>query len=164
MADVPQITDQVSAELEKAKLRAKQERHATIGNLLDQATEVLSDILDSTDGSLTNQRMRAAEIAVNLYIQQENGDRQDRTLDLQQKRLDVEIAKLSQPGQPLFQQNNVYVQGGEASVNPVASTQEQQDQLYARKKAQDALLATYLPKKEPSEAVLLPEDTTGEDT
>ena len=145
---VPQITDEVSAEIEKAKLAAKQQRQQAISGLLDQATGVLSEMLDKTDRDHESMRMRAAELAINLYVQQESGERQDRSLDLQQKRLDVEVAKLSRPGQPLFQQNNLYLDGSvDATQQPMTPQQREEDEArrLARKRAQNALLATYLP-------------------
>lgn len=145
----PQIVDEVSAEIEKAKLAAKQQRQQAISSLLDQATDVLSEMLSTTDRDHESARMRAAELAINLYVQQESGERQDRSLDLQQKRLDVEVAKLSRPGQPLFQQNNLYLDNNGVPSPNVPKTPEEkqrdQDLLLARKRAQNALLATYLP-------------------
>ena len=41
---VPVVVDEIDAELQKAKLKAKRERQASIGRLLDQATEVLGGI------------------------------------------------------------------------------------------------------------------------
>lgn len=171
--DTPRIEDPIQAELEKAKLRAKQERRNSIGNLLDKATGVLSDILDSTEPKSANQRLRAAEVAVNLYIQQESGERQDRTLELQERRLDIETAKLSLPGQPLFQQNNLIVNGQQSAGQQAPEDAERaRAELYARKKAQAALLETFLPpdiKKENQQiidvdAVQISEETNSETT
>lgn len=136
---------QVELELEKAKIEAKRQRETTIGSLLDKAADVLSGVLDSTDAAMAGQRLRAAEVAINLYIQQDNGARQDRALELQQKRLKLEEEKLRQPGGPLFQQNNLYVQGG-ASQQAVPASTTEQEMLLARKQAQDAVLAQFLPQ------------------
>lgn len=164
---LPQVTDEVSAEIEKAKLAAKQQRQQAISGLLDQATDVLSEMLNKTDRDHESMRMRAAELAINLYVQQESGERQDRSLDLQQKRLDVEVAKLSKPGQPLFQQNNLYLEGtADGSQQPMASANSAEDEAkrIARKKAQNALLATYLPPQIDPEKLQLIDADEGSDS
>lgn len=134
--------DEIEIELEKARLAAKRERQIAIGSLLDKATGVLSDVLDNTDPANAIARLRAAEVAVNLYVQQDNGERQDRALLLQQRRLDMEERKLALPGGPLFQQNIVHIGEGQKSQEQI-DTEKQM--LLARKQAQDAILASYLP-------------------
>ncbi len=159
MADDLVPKDQIQIELERARLKAKEQRAVTIGSLLDKAAEVLSGVLDSTDPNMANQRMRAAEVSINLYIQQDNGERQERALQLQEHRLQLEEEKLRQPGGPLFQQNNVYVQGGQAPQQ-IESSEEAQQRLLARKRAQDELLASYLPQKpKPAEIPETTQDT-----
>ena len=144
---VPVVLDDVDAALQKAKLEAKRERQASIGRLLDQATEVLGGILETTDEAHQGARMRAAEVAVNLYVQSENGDRQDRMLEIQERRLAIEEAKLSQPGGPMFnQQNNFYLgnqkqQGEEVKEE---TPEEKAQALLARKKMQEMLLSSFL--------------------
>ncbi|MCM1322998.1 MAG: hypothetical protein NC218_02330 [Acetobacter sp.] len=172
--------DQVEVELEKAKLLAKKQRAVTIGSLLDKSAEVLEECLDDDTPANAGRRMRAAEVAINLYIQQESMERQDRALDIQAKRLELEEAKLALPGGPLFTQNNVYLQGGAPpQQGEQLSDEEKQAQLLARKQAQDALLKQYLPPQVqdtqatkdtqatvvdiPQEDVHLSEDTTGDD-
>lgn len=143
MADptLPTNPNQIDIELAKAKTEVKQKRVQAIGDLLDKATDVLYDVLDSPT---TNQRAKieAASLAVNLYIQQENADRQDKALDIQQKRLELEEKKLVLPGGPLFQQNNLYV-ANQQPTDPQLLEIERQA-LLDRKKAQDALLGSYL--------------------
>lgn len=149
---VPTVVDQIDAEIQKAKLKAKQERQASIGRLLDQATDVLGGILETTDEEHQGARMRAAEVAVNLYVQSENGERQDRMLDIQERRLVIEEAKLSKPGGPMFnQQNNFYLgkQQQEGEEVKEETPEEKAAALLARKKMQDMLLSSYLePQKQ----------------
>lgn len=158
----PDVQDQVDVALQKAKLQAKRERQASIGRLLDQATEVLGGILETTDEAHQGARMRAAEVAVNLYVQSENGDRQDRMLDIQERRLVIEEAKLSQPGGAMFnQQNNFYLgnqrqQGEEIKEE---TPEEKAKALLARKKMQDMLLSSYLPPKQQEQVEEKSEDT-----
>ena len=98
------------------------------------------------------QRYRAAEVAVNLYVQSENGERQDRMLDIQERRLVIEEAKLSKPGGPMFnQQNNFYLgkQQQEGEEVKEETPEEKAAALLARKKMQDMLLSSYLePQKQ----------------
>lgn len=128
--------DQVELQLKKAQLEAKRERRVAIGSLLDKATDVLSDVLDTTDQAHENMRLRAAEVAINLYVQQDNSDRQDRALDLQEKRLDIEEKKL---GVGVFnQQNNIFLPG-----SPEEKEQKARE-LLERKKVTDKLLESFL--------------------
>lgn len=137
--------DQVDIELQKARLKAKQQRRDAIGQLLDQATDVLSDVLNDSNSS-KREKIEAASLAVNLYVQQENGERQDAALEIQKKRLELEEKKLSMPGGPLFNQTNVYLPGQQPTTDPQLLEIERQA-LLARKQAQDALLSSYLPPK-----------------
>ena len=165
---VPVVVDEIDAELQKAKLKAKRERQASIGRLLDQATEVLGGILETTDEAHQGARMRAAEVAVNLYVQSENGDRQDRMLDTQERRLVIEEAKLSKPGGPMFnQQNNVYINGATAPQQGQEIHEETPEEkaaaLLARKKMQDMLLSSYLEpqKQQPQDEPVAQENSPG---
>lgn len=138
---LPSNPGQIDIELAKAKAEVKQKRVQAIGELLDKATDVLYDVLDNPT---TNPRakLEAASLAVNLYVQQENADRQDKALDIQQKRLELEEKKLALPGGALFQQNNLYV-GDRQPTDPQLLEIERQA-LLDRKRAQDALLGSYL--------------------
>ena len=111
---LPSNPGQLDIELAKAKAEVKQKRVQAIGELLDKATDVLYDVLDNPT---TNPRakLEAASLAVNLYIQQENADRQDK---------------------------NLYV-GDRQPTDPQLLEIERQA-LLDRKRAQDALLGSYL--------------------
>ena len=148
-----EIKDSVDAKLETAKLEARRQRVSRIGNLLDQAAGVLEDMMQAENPMV---RMRAAETAVNLYIQQENGERQDKMLEVQQRRLALEEAKLQLPGAQ-FNQTNVYLNGPQTPEEKEKAEAE----LLARKQAQDKLLASYLPKP-PQSAEEVEETTTVE--
>lgn len=134
--------DSVQIELEKARNEAKQQRRDAIGDLLDKATDVLSDVLDDPNSS-KREKIEAASLAVNLYVQQENGERQDTALEIQKKRLELEEKKLSIPGGPLFQQNNVYLPGQQPTDPQLLAIER--DALLKRKQTQDAILSSYLP-------------------
>lgn len=137
--------DEVQKALEEAQIKAKQERRVAIGSLLDKATEVLSSVLETTDASMANARMRAAEVAINLYVQQDNGERQDKALELQQRRLELEEEKLRKPGGILFNQNNLYLQGNVSQQEN--DTEKRAQELLERKQYTDQLLQSYLPSK-----------------
>lgn len=141
---VPKVQDDVDVALEAAKLQAKEERRIAIGTLLDRATEVLGDVLDTTDAAHEGARMRAAEVAVNLYLQSENSERQDKLLDMQDRRLRIEEAKLRLPGGALYQQNNVQNNTVYVNMTP-EQRQVEADMLLQRKQAQSAILSEYLP-------------------
>ena len=152
--------DEIELALQKAELKAQRERNTKIGTLLDKATDVLSSVLDSDDPNMANARMRAAEVAINLYVQQDNGQRQERALRLQQRRLDLEEEKMRQPGGALYQQNNVYING--QPQGQVGTSEEEQARLLARKRAADDLLATYLPPKKEDKVIEVVEETPAE--
>ena len=147
--NLPATQDDVQLELAKAKLEVKQQRATAIGNLLDKATAVLSDVLDNPN-TPSRTKLDAAGLAVNLYIQQENAERQDKSLELQQKRLEIEEQKLRLPGGSLFQQNNVYLNGSAPSSVPVDPqlAEIERQALLERKRTQDAILKSYIPKRD----------------
>ena len=163
MADNSAIvpTDSVDAALQKAKLEAKRQRIDKIGGLIDKAVDVLNEVLDDSSVGNTRYRMEAASLAVTLYTQQDNGERQDKALELQERRLDLEEAKLKMPGGPLFQQTNVYLDP-QVPRDPQLLEIEK-EALLKRKQAQAAILNSYL-SPVPTEAVQLNDTDTGDNT
>lgn len=143
---LPAVTqDPVIAAIERERLIAKRQRQSSVGALLDKAAQVLTDVLDTTDAANAEMRMRAAETAVKLYTEQGKLDVADETLRLKEQQLELERQKLSAPGGPLFQQNNLYI-GGQPAPAAVGTTDDEQAALLLRKKAQDAVLQSFLPQ------------------
>ena len=134
---------EIDIALAKAKKEVKRHRTEKIGALLDKATDVLSDILDSTDEDHERMRMQAAELTIGLYTAQETAERADRQLEIQAKRLEVEEKKVG-VNTLLLQQNNIY--GDQRTEPPQKTLVKQEDgsiidvDLLARKKAQQMLL------------------------
>lgn len=135
--------DPIEKAIIESKKKIKAEREAAIASLLDKATGVLSEVLDSDDPDLMPRRFRAAELAIALYSSNESSIRADKQLELQTKRLEIEQAKMGM-NTLLLQQNNYYpspqseppsktlVQNSDGSIVDV--------DLLARKKAQQMLL------------------------
>lgn len=137
----PTSTDEVDLALRQAQVQAQRDRLRSIDNLLDTAIEIL-DATMTEDSSSPLARLNAAQTAVNLYLQKENGARQDKALELQERRLAMEEAKLRLPTAQL-NQTNIYL-----SHSPDDKAKAEAE-LLARKQAQNQILGSYLgPQKE----------------
>lgn len=139
--------DQIELALLEADRKIKKERTRKIGALLDKATDVLSDVLDTDDRDHERMRMQAAELTIGLYTSQETAERADRQLDLQAKRLEVEAKKVG-INTLLLQQNNF--NAIQPPNQPPRNLVTQSDgsvvdvDLLARKKAQQMILDAQL--------------------
>ncbi len=134
--------DAVEAALVKAQKKIREERTSRIGDLLDTASGVLMEHLESD--KRPEDKLYAVQIAIGLYTTQEDNNRQDRRLALQEQQLLLERAKLSQPGGPLYQSNTMI-------INEAPQTEEEKkikaEMLLQRKQAQDNLLSSFLPAR-----------------
>lgn len=141
--DTTQGKDLIERAIDSAALEIKHNRSNRIGALLDKATNVLSDVLDTVDPSHERMRMQAAELTISLYTANETAQRADRQLDIQAKRLQVEAKKVG-VNTLLLQQNNVY--SSSQAPAPQKTLVKTEDgsivdvDLLARKKAQQMLL------------------------
>lgn len=139
--------DQIELALLEADRKIKKERTRKIGALLDKATDVLSEVLDTDDRDHERMRMQAAELTIGLYTSQETAERADRQLDLQAKRLEVEAKKVG-INTLLLQQNNF--NAIQPPNQPPRNLVTQSDgsvvdvDLLARKKAQQMILDAQL--------------------
>ena len=145
--------------LSDAKKAVKQARAEKIGTLLDQASDVLSAVLSTKEESKESARMRAAELAINLYTSQESAERADRQLEVQAKRLEIEEKKIGM-NTLLLQQNNIYQQTTEAPKDLVRTEEGSivDIELLARKKAMQMLLDSQLSGDKISELEEEPEE------
>lgn len=134
------LVDESTIELfEEAKQKASVSRHEAINNALDSAMHVVQEVLDDSDISAVG-KMFAAKMALDAYGMQEKFKREDEKLRLDLERLQVEKAKLSVPGGPMYifnQQNNINQQKDEKSK---LSGKEAKKALQSRKDAQAAIL------------------------
>lgn len=151
--NVPDVVQQV---LEDALIEVKRQRTGKIGALLDKAADVLDKALE--DNREPAAKMRTIETAIALYNSQEEHVRQDKKLELQKQQLELERQKLLAPGGPLFQQNNLYVNARQPQGYRGESSEEEKEMLLQRKRAQDAILRSYLKPEKGTADVEVPNE------
>ena len=146
----------VELALLEADKKLKKDRSKRIGELLDKAVAVVSNVLDTDNVEGESMRMRAAELTIGLYTAEQTAERADRQLDIQAKRLEIEEKKVGI--NTLLLQQNIY--NGDTGREVEKSLVQQEDgsvvdiNLLARKKAQQMILDAQLE--------IAREDTTGE--
>jgi len=139
--------DSIEAALAEADIAIKRERTQRIGKLLDKAAGVLLDIMDTDDEENAHYRIRAAEMAINLYTVDQENIRADKQLELQEKKLAIEAKKVGI--NTLFLQQNNYGELPQTKETPKTLVRQEDGSivdvdLLARKKAQQMLLDAQL--------------------
>lgn len=136
----------VELALLEADKKLKKDRSKRIGELLDKAVAVVSNVLDTDNVEGESMRMRAAELTIGLYTAEQTAERADRQLDIQAKRLEIEERKVGI--NTLLLQQNIY--NGDTGREVEKNLVQQDDgsvvdvNLLARKKAQQMILDAQL--------------------
>lgn len=122
----------------EAKINAQKQRHECIDAAFSSALNVLDDILSDTTKTPT-EKLLPAKLAIDTYMMKEKLIREDARYDLEKEKINIERAKLSVPGGPLYiiQQNIENQQNNSATVVQASTAKKE---LTERKKLQAALL------------------------
>lgn len=96
----------------EATIQAQKQRHTALNNAFDKALKIVDNILDDPTQS-DSVKLFPAKLAIETYLAKEKLLREDAKYDLDRERIEIERAKLSVPGGPLYiiqqvenQQNN----------------------------------------------------------
>lgn len=96
----------------EATIRAQQQRHSALNDAFDKALKIVDNLLDDPTQS-DAVKLFPAKLAIETYLAKEKLLREDAKYDLDRERIEIERAKLSVPGGPLYiiqqvenQQNN----------------------------------------------------------